>query len=119
MSNNVVKTEYGYEIIWTETDDYAGKLLVFETSFTTPINFFKNKNRSWFINNGNFRVRWIDTTDGKLYQQDCAEGSTFFAPALMPVSLQSLGSSGSISEVSNNPQDEAMYTLIPADNIGH
>lgn len=118
MSNNVVKTEYGYEVTWAETDNYVSKLLVFEQAFKTSIHYYKHKDRSWFINNGNFRIRWIDVKDGKLYQQDVTEGATFHSPATMPVSLECLGSGGSISETGNNPKNNEQCILIPSNNIG-
>ena len=118
MSNNVVKTEYGYEVIWAESADYQAKFVVFEKSGKTPIYMHKNKNKSWFINNGNFRIRWIDTKDGKLYQQDSSEGATFNVPATMPVSLECLGSNGSITEVGNNNDADDYFVIIPSDNIG-
>ena len=30
MSNNVNRTEYGYEITWAETEQYTSKIMVFE-----------------------------------------------------------------------------------------
>ena len=118
MSNNVVKTDYGYEVVWAESADYQAKFVVFEKSGKTPIYMHKDKNKSWFINNGNFRIRWIDTTDGKLYQQDSSEGVSFNVPASMPVSLECLGSNGSVTEVSNSSSADDYYIIIPAESIG-
>ena len=117
--NNVKETNYGYDIIWTETESYCGMLLVFnDPGCKMPMHFHKETTKSWFINNGTFRVRWIDTADGQLYEKEIKEGSVFHVPPCMPVSLESLIAGGSVSQVSNqNPKDD-VFNVIPPTNIG-
>jgi uncharacterized RmlC-like cupin family protein len=112
MKENVVKTEYGYEVTWASTDSYTGKILVFERAgVTLPLHFHKNKNKSWFVNAGKFRVQWVDTLDGKCYSKELPEGSTFHVPALMPVSLESLAPNGAVAEASDQHADSDVYRL--------
>jgi hypothetical protein len=118
MSNNIKETNFGYEAIWASTPDYCAKFVVFNKPEKTPIYYHRHTSKSWFINDGNFRIRWIDTTDGKLYQQDSGAGISFDVPCGMPVSLESLSSQGSITEVSNNSDSTDYHILIPSENIG-
>lgn len=120
MSDNVIKTEFGYEITWTDTDQYCGKILVFERAGNkTHMHMHRNSTKSWFINSGTFRIRWIDTKDGKLYEHDVKEGSVFHVPPAMPCSLESNITQGSVTEVSNkNYRVDDYFILIPSHNIG-
>ena len=103
MNDNLFKTAYGYEIVWTNTASYCGKILVFENvGAKLPLHFHKLKNKSWFVNVGKFKVQWIDTVDGKVYAKELPEGSVFHVPALMPASLESLSNNSSIAEAGDN-----------------
>jgi uncharacterized RmlC-like cupin family protein len=102
MNNNVKETDYGYEIIWADTGQYCGKILVFEKANSKlALHFHKEKAKSWFVNAGKFKVQWVDTVDGKTYAQELPEGSVFHVPALMPVMLESLVINSAMAETSN------------------
>jgi len=108
MSNNVNKTEYGYDITWSETEWYTSKIMVFEQAKSkTPIAFHKDTTKTWFINSGSFNVRWIDTSTGELFERELSEGTVFHVPALMPCGLEALTENSSLSQTSNlnNPKD--------------
>ena len=101
--NNVEKTKYGYDLIWAETEWYHAKIMVFESAGNkSPITFHKGINKSWFVNTGNFKVTWIDTTDGKLYEKEISEGVVFHITAHTPVGIEALTDNASISQVSNS-----------------
>lgn len=112
MKDNVVETEYGYDIVWADTESYCGKILVFEQANSkTALHFHKTRNKSWFVNAGKFRVQWVDTADGKAYAKELPEGSVFHVPALMPVQLESLDSNSAMAETSNSNSAEDVYRL--------
>jgi hypothetical protein len=112
MKDNVIKTEYGYEIVWTKTNEYCGKILAFESANSKlPLHFHKNRDKSWFVNAGKFKVQWVDTADGKIYAQDLNEGSTFHVSALTPVTLTCLADNSSLSEITNNNDINDYYRL--------
>lgn len=101
--NNIKDYNWGKEIIWTSSQEYCGKILVFEKSeMSTPLHFHKQKNKSWFVNAGKFVITWIDTTDGQAYSKELPEGSVFEVPALMPVKLKSLQDNSAIAECSDS-----------------
>lgn len=118
MSNKVDKTKYGYEIPWASTENYAAKIMVFDNPTKTDLEFSKDTQKTWFVNSGTFKVRWIDTKDGKLYESEIKEGSVFHIEPLMPVSLEAIIPGSSISEVSTPSKDKDTYRVIPAANIG-
>jgi hypothetical protein len=117
MSNNVNKTDYGYNISWANTDNYSASIMVFDNPSKTNLEFHKTKQKTWFVNNGLFKIRWIDTNDGKLYEKEVKEGSVFHVEPLMPVSLESIIPGSSITEVSTPSKDKPLC-VIPAANIG-
>ena len=118
--DNVKQTNYGYEIVWAITKDYCSKILAFENpSVKTPLAVQKETEKSLFVNNGTFRIRWIDTADGKLYEKDCGEGNVFHVPPMMPVSIESLTAGASITQTSNGERPDDNFIVIPADNIGN
>lgn len=112
MKNDIVKTNYGYEIVWANTDTYVGKILVFEAvGAVLPLHFHQQHSKSWFVNAGQFRVQWVDTHNGKCYAKDLPEGSTFHVPALLPVSLESLVANSAIAETGNSQLVNDTYRL--------
>lgn len=108
---NVIQTEYGYDIIWADNENYCSKILVFEKADTRlGLHFHKTRNKTWFVNAGKFRVQWIDTQDGKTYGKELPEGSVFHVPALMPVMLECLTNNSAMAETSNHNQED-IYRL--------
>jgi len=107
---------WGYEIIWATNDQYCGKILVFEKiGSKCSLHFHKAKDETWFVNNGKFIVRWIDTKDAKLYQKELTEGQTWHNPPLQPHQLEALMDNSSITEVSTADSIEDNYRIIPGD----
>ena len=120
MRENVVKTNYGYELIWADTNTYCGKIHVFDKmGAKTDMMFHKDINKSWFVNTGTFTVRWIDTESGKLLEQTINEGKTFHIPALTPANLESHVKDGSVTECADGNTSLDFYKIIPANNIGN
>lgn len=119
MRENVLKTDYGYQLVWANTDTYCGKIHVFEKENSkTDMIFHENANKSWFVNSGTFTVRWLDTTNGKLLEQTVKEGKTFHIAKLTPCSLESHAPGGSVTECADGDTTADSYTIIPASNIG-
>ena len=69
---------WGFEIIWATNDKYCGKIMVFEkVGAKFSMHFHREKDETWFVNNGRFIVRWIDTKTAKMNMQELKEGSKF------------------------------------------
>lgn len=116
--DNIKETPFGYIISWASNKEYEAKILVFNRPVKTDLSFHKETKKTWFVNSGQFRFRWIDTKSGKLYEKDAQEGTVFEVERLMPASIESLTSDGSIAEVSTPTAPDDTYCVIPAQNIG-
>jgi hypothetical protein len=91
LQNKSQKTPWGYELVWASTESYGGKMLVFTNAGNkTPFGFTKKQDRTWFVNNGSVKIRWIDTTKGQLYEASLTEGQTYHVPQFQPVSLEAV-----------------------------
>lgn len=109
---NVIKKSWGTEITWADENEYCAKILVFENSLMkTPFVFHKNTKKTFFVNIGNFKLRFIDTQDGKLYEQELQEGAVYTVSNLMPWSLESQTKGGSIMQVSNSNDSNDTYVI--------
>jgi mannose-6-phosphate isomerase-like protein (cupin superfamily) len=108
---------WGYEVIWATNDKYCGKIMVFkETGSKFSMHFHKEKDETWFVNSGAFKVRWIDTKEAKLYEKELKEGDTWHNPPLQPHQLEALVPMSSVTEVSTADSVEDNYRIIPGDS---
>jgi len=116
----VVKQDWGYELLWAPADTYSGKILVFERIHAkTPMQMHKLKNKTLFVNNGKFKVRWINTNDAEVFETEIPEGHTFEIKAMVPHQIINLTQSGSITEVGDKETEKDTYILVKADNVGN
>ena len=114
MNDNVDKSSFGYEATWAKTDNYVSKILVIENVGSgLPMHFHKTTEKSWFVNSGNFKIAWIDTADGMLYEKEIKEGSVFHVPPCMPIGLESIMDGGSITQTSNKDPSLDFFQLRP------
>ena len=69
---------WGFELVFANNDKYCGKLLVFERAGAkTSLVFHKEKAKSWFVNAGKFKVKFIDVATGGT----CSRPGGFAQPA--------------------------------------
>ena len=108
---------WGYELICATNDKYCGKIMVFEKIGSKfSMHFHKEKDETWFVNNGKFIVRWIDTKDATIFEKELKEGDTWHNPPLQPHQLEALEPMSSVTEVSTPDSVEDNYRLIPGDS---
>ena len=87
----MVKKGWGYEIIWATNDKYCGKLMIFEKARAKfSMHFHREKDETWFVNAGQFMLRWIDTKTATLHEKILKEGDVWHNPPLQPHQLESL-----------------------------
>lgn len=111
--NNIIKKDWGMEIIWANEDEYCAKILLFEKELAkTPFLFHKEIKKTFFVNIGQFKFRWIDTKDGKIYEQLLDEGSVYTVNSLIPWSLESQTSGSSITQVSNADDSNDTHIIL-------
>lgn len=119
MSDTVEKQPWGYEAIWAKGDGYGAKHMMFLKAGNKTDIFFQRKTRkNWFVASGSFSIKWIDTSDGKVYESKLEEGSVFEVPPLKPVCLEALADNSSITEVNNGIHDNDKFIVYPSHNVG-
>lgn len=115
--HGVVQKGWGYELIWATTEKYCGKIMVFDRAgASTSMHFHKEKDETWFVNNGKFKVRYIDTKDAMLYEKELNEGDTWYNAPLAPHQLIALEADSSITEVSTPDSVEDNFRIGPGDS---
>ena len=115
--NGVVPKGWGYELIWATNDKYCGKIMYFEKSNAKfSMHFHREKDETWFVNTGSFKVRWIDTKNATLYEKILKEGDVWNNPPCLPHQLEALEDGSSITEVSTPDSVEDNYRIIPGDS---
>jgi len=111
---------WGYEIIWATNDLYCGKIMVFEkVGSKFSMHFHKEKDETWFVNNGRFLLNYIDTTTDEYKSQELTEGMTWRNPPLMPHQLVCMEPGSSVTEVSTPDSVEDNYRIAPGDSQKH
>jgi mannose-6-phosphate isomerase len=108
---------WGFEVVWANTNEYCGKILCFkDTGSKMSMHFHKNKDETWFVNDGTFILRWIDTKDATVHEKILKEGDVWHNPPLQPHQLESLVPNGMIFEVSTRDSAEDNYRVLPGDS---
>ncbi len=108
---------WGYEIIWASNDKYCGKIMVFErTGAKFSMHFHKEKEETWFVNAGKFKLTWCDTKTATYQEVLLEEGATWHNPPLQPHQLEALVPNSMIFEVSTADSVEDNYRIIPGDS---
>ena len=59
---------WGYEVIWVSNEHYCGKFLYSKRCKVFHA-LHKNKDETWFVNDGEFKLRYIDTKTATLYEK--------------------------------------------------
>lgn len=108
---------WGYEIIWATNDKYCGKIMVFEkVGAKFSMHFHKEKDETWFVNAGKFKLIWCDTAKASYHEQILEEGAVWRNPPLMPHQLIALEPNSMMLEVSTPDSVEDNYRISPGDS---
>lgn len=112
-----VKKGWGYELIWATNDKYCGKIMVFEkTGAKFSMHFHREKDETWYVNSGQFLLRWIDTKTATVHEQILNKGDSWHNPPLQPHQLEALESMSEIFEVSTADSVEDNYRILPGNS---
>ena len=107
---------WGFELVFANNDKYCGKLLIFERAGAkTSLVFHKEKAKSWFINAGKFKVKFIDVATGEMKEAVLEEGQTADFGQLGPHQIESLLHNSIIFEVGTGDYVEDRFRLAPGD----
>lgn len=113
--SGAVPKGWGSELIWCTNDKYCSKFLNFNTNAKFSMHFHAEKDETWFVQNGRFIVKWIDTKTALVHAKDLIPGDTWHNPPLLPHQLICL-ENGTIIEVSTADSVEDNYRVFPGDS---
>jgi quercetin dioxygenase-like cupin family protein len=112
-----VNKGWGYELIWATNDKYCGKIMVFEKAGAKfSMHFHREKDETWYVNSGQFLLRWIDTKTATVHEQILNKGDSWHNPPLQPHQLEALESMSEIFEVSTADSVEDNYRILPGNS---
>jgi mannose-6-phosphate isomerase-like protein (cupin superfamily) len=72
-----VDKPWGYELVWAETDEYAGKLLFVKAGESLSLQFHREKDESWLVQSGRAKLELGSAGDAMLKEEVIGPGATF------------------------------------------
>lgn len=76
-----VDKPWGHELIWAETDDYAGKILFVKAGHSLSLQFHKVKDESWYVLSGRAELQLGAPGERMLESEIVGPGTAFHFPA--------------------------------------
>lgn len=110
-----VEKGWGHEFIFATNDKYCGKLLKFNKAAKFSMHFHAEKDETWYVLDGRFEVRWIDTVDASEKFLNLGPGDTWRNKPLLPHRLICL-EEGTIIEVSTPDSIADNYRVQKGDS---
>ena len=113
--NCVVPKKWGKEIIIHNDEDYCGKLLIFNKSAKFSMHFHLRKKETWYVQEGKFLLRYIDTRNATILEKELTKGMAVEVQQGDPHQLIAL-TKGIIFEVSTQHFDDDSYRIEKGDS---
>jgi len=74
-----VEKPWGWELVWAETDRYAGKLLFVRAGQALSLQYHERKDESWYVQEGRAALG-LGRVGESLEEQEIGPGDTFHFP---------------------------------------
>lgn len=110
-----VEKGWGHELIWVTNEKYCGKLLKFNKGAKFSMHFHAVKDETWYVLDGRFEVRWINTQDASENFVNLNPGDTWRNEPLFPHQVICM-EEGVIIEVSTPDSVEDNYRVGKGDS---
>jgi quercetin dioxygenase-like cupin family protein len=101
---------WGREVVFENNELYCGKLLVFNKGCKFSMHYHMIKDETWYVQEGEFIYRWIDTEKGQVITETLVKGDSVRQLPGQPHQLEAL-TDGTIYEVSTQHFDSDSYRL--------
>ncbi len=72
-----VQKPWGSELIWAETDDYAGKILFVQAGESLSLQYHEVKDESWYVLEGRSRLELGEVGNDGLEELEIGPGQAF------------------------------------------
>jgi mannose-6-phosphate isomerase-like protein (cupin superfamily) len=106
---------WGHEVIIANNELYCGKLLVFKKGCKFSMHYHMIKDETWFVDEGSFIYRWIDTETAETIEQYIYPGDSVRQFPGQPHQLEAI-TDGVIFEVSTQHFDSDSYRVWKGDS---
>jgi len=110
-----VKKGWGHELIWATNDKYCGKLMKFDKGAKFSMHFHAEKDESWYVLDGLFMIKFIETKDASLHEVTLKAGEFWSYRPIQPHQVICL-EEGTIIEVSTPDSVQDNYRVLPGDS---
>jgi quercetin dioxygenase-like cupin family protein len=101
---------WGHEVIFENNELYCGKLLVFKKGCKFSMHYHMIKDETWYVSEGEFIYRWIDTDTAEVNERILNVGDTVRQYPGQPHQLEAI-TDGTIYEVSTQHFDSDSYRV--------
>lgn len=105
---------WGEEVIITNNEKYCGKILRFKRGAKFSMHYHLIKDETWYVNDGLFIYRWIDTNTAEVHEQQLSLGDVVRQYSGQPHQLEAI-TDGEIFEVSTQHFDSDSYRVWKGD----
>ncbi|QKF93886.1 cupin 2 protein [Fadolivirus algeromassiliense] len=109
-----IQKGWGYEIWMVNNNKYCGKILHFNENSKFSMHYHLLKDESWYVKSGTFILRWIDTSNANIVEQEIKENDSIRIPQGMPHQLETI-TGGEIIEISTQHFDYDSYRIMKGD----
>jgi len=106
---------WGEELIIENNEMYCGKLLIFRKGCKFSMHYHMIKDETWYVNEGEFVYKWIDTFDANIQEEKLTKGDIVRQKPGQPHQLIAL-TDGIIFEVSTTHIDSDSYRIFKGDS---
>ena len=110
-----VEKGWGHEFIWASNDKYCGKLLRFKKASKFSMHFHAQKDESWYVLDGLFKIVFIETKDASLHETVLKPGGVWRNRPMQPHQVICL-EEGTIIEVSTPDSVMDNFRVMPGDS---
>ena len=116
-SGRKVNKGWGHELIFADTKDYCGKLLVFDKKGKKfSMHFHDKKDETWYVYKGSFKISYIITDTAETKEVILNTADIWHNERLSLHQLMSLEDDSIIFEVSTHDDPEDSYRVAPGDS---
>ena len=106
---------WGEELIFANDELYCGKLLILRKGAKSSMHFHVRKDETWYVAEGEFIHRWVDTEIGQHHEQRLRPGDVVRHVTGQPHQIEAL-TDGTIFEVSTQHFDTDSYRIQKGDS---
>ena len=115
IHKRIIPKAWGEEIIIHNDEDYCGKILKFNAGAKFSTHFHLKKKETWFVQEGKFLLKYIDTRDATPMEKELTAGMIIEVQRGDPHQLIAL-TKGIIFEVSTQHFDDDSYRIGKGDS---